>query len=111
MITQVNLDSLINIFHNTIKCFIRYLKAYPQGLLGGTLFIFLGVYEIIIGGFGNTKTWIRNTTYGENLAFGDTPDILSPDEYRPFWIKWENGLVEVSFKNCHFNSSKVLAKV
>lgn len=58
-----------------------------------------GVYEIVIGGATNTKTWIRNSTYGVNEAEEDTPDILSPDEHRSFWISWANGLVQVYISN------------
>ena len=55
-----------------------------------------GVYEIVIGGEGNTKTWIRNSTYGVNEVYADTEGILSADEHRVFWIKWAEGLVEVN---------------
>ena len=61
------------------------------------------MYEVVIGGSGNTKTWIRNSTYGVNEVTADTPDILNPDEFRSFWIKWENGLVEVIKKFLQYN--------
>ena len=50
----------------------------------------------MIGGSSNTLTWIRNSTYGVNEVYADTPDILSPDEHRSFWISWANGLVRVN---------------
>ncbi len=54
-----------------------------------------GVYEVVFGGVGNTKSWIRNSTYGVNEVQADTPDILSAAEYRAFWVRWANGLIEV----------------
>ena len=84
---------------------IRFITYHPNNELVGGIVCFilhlqfvlcyLGVYEVVIGGSDNTKTWIRNSTYGVNEVIADTPDILSPNEYRSFWIKWANGLIEV----------------
>ncbi|CAH1238889.1 EYS [Branchiostoma lanceolatum] len=44
------------------------------------------MYEILIGGWGNTWSVIRRRKQGPNLVEVRTPDILSPTSYRGFWI-------------------------
>ncbi|KAI8490945.1 hypothetical protein Bbelb_313640 [Branchiostoma belcheri] len=46
------------------------------------------MYEIVIGGWGNTLSAIRRPKGGHNLASASTPAINSPTEYRTFWINW-----------------------
>lgn len=53
------------------------------------------MYEIFIGGWGNAKTAIRRDRVKPDKALVDTPDILSDAEYHGFWIRWEDGLLEV----------------
>ena len=45
-------------------------------------------YEIVIGGWRNTQSAIRDgkQKITDELR-RDTPNILSPTEFRPFWIK------------------------
>lgn len=50
------------------------------------------VYEIVIGGWGDSQSVIRKSKQGSNLCTASTPDIVENGEYRPFWISWENGL-------------------
>ncbi len=53
-------------------------------------------YEIVIGAFGNTITWIRkNGTNGDIEVSRPTSGILSGDEHRWFWISWQNGHIQV----------------
>ena len=49
------------------------------------------------GGWNNARTVIRRTIRGQNMAVANTPDILSCDKLRPFWISWINGTIQVSF--------------
>ncbi|KAI8510743.1 hypothetical protein Bbelb_116590 [Branchiostoma belcheri] len=44
------------------------------------------MYEIVIGLWSNTKSAIRRGKRGENHALVSTPAIISPTEYRTFWI-------------------------
>ncbi|XP_078682431.1 uncharacterized protein LOC144916906 [Branchiostoma floridae x Branchiostoma belcheri] len=44
------------------------------------------MYEIVIGLWSNTKSAIRREKRGENRALVSTPAIISPTEYRTFWI-------------------------
>ncbi|KDR23720.1 C3 and PZP-like alpha-2-macroglobulin domain-containing protein 8 [Zootermopsis nevadensis] len=53
------------------------------------------MYEIFIGGWGNSKTAIRRNRQKPDKALADTPDILSDAEYRGFWIRWTGGSVAV----------------
>ncbi|XP_072450564.1 C3 and PZP-like alpha-2-macroglobulin domain-containing protein 8 isoform X3 [Chiloscyllium punctatum] len=51
--------------------------------------------EIVIGGRQNTKTWIAVSKMGEPVVSANTPQILSWDEFRNFWISWKTGIVQV----------------
>ncbi|KAI8499818.1 hypothetical protein Bbelb_221350 [Branchiostoma belcheri] len=46
------------------------------------------LYEIIIGGWGNTQSVIRRSADGPDQTTASTPGILSADELRGFWISW-----------------------
>ncbi|XP_071086461.1 uncharacterized protein [Haliotis cracherodii] len=54
------------------------------------------MYEIVIGGFGNTKSVIRESKQGTNEAFA-LHKPLSPDQHLPFWISYDNGRVAVGY--------------
>lgn len=52
-------------------------------------------YEIIIGAERNTLTIIRTRSpKGDVESQVSSPDILSANELRPFWIQWTNGTIE-----------------
>ncbi|XP_078660571.1 uncharacterized protein LOC144905067 isoform X1 [Branchiostoma floridae x Branchiostoma belcheri] len=46
------------------------------------------LYEIVIGGWWNAHSVIRRSHEGHIEATAATPDILSADELRGFWISW-----------------------
>ena len=50
--------------------------------------------EIVIGGWGNSKSVIRFARRGVNKKEA-SGSRLSVDEYRPFWITWTGGEVKV----------------
>ncbi|KAI8438201.1 hypothetical protein MSG28_010820 [Choristoneura fumiferana] len=51
------------------------------------------MYEVFIGGWGNTKSVIRrNRTKPEKVEI-DTPQILNAGEFRGFWIRWDSGII------------------
>ncbi|XP_026474975.1 uncharacterized protein LOC113378634 isoform X1 [Ctenocephalides felis] len=53
------------------------------------------MYEVFIGGWGNTKSVIRRNRTKPEVAETDTPDILNAGEFRGFWIRWQSGVVTV----------------
>eukprot|EP00058_Branchiostoma_floridae_P026175 XP_002611665.1 hypothetical protein BRAFLDRAFT_117103 [Branchiostoma floridae] len=48
------------------------------------------MYEIVIGGWSNTQSVIRRSKQGNNLVTVSTSGIISPTEYRKFWITWSS---------------------
>lgn len=52
-------------------------------------------YEILIGGRADTYSSIRRTMNGADIAGAATNDLLSPTEYRGFWIRYLGGSIEV----------------
>ena len=42
--------------------------------------------EVVIGGYGNTLSFIRRGNQGTELCKAETPNILSGEEFRGFWI-------------------------
>lgn len=53
------------------------------------------VYEIFIGGWGNAKSAIRRNREKPDKAIVETPNILSADESKGFWIRWNGGNIAV----------------
>eukprot|EP00947_MAST-08B_sp_MAST-8B-sp1_P002574 g2574.t1 len=51
------------------------------------------VYEIVIGGWGNTRSVIRRSMGGSEQATASTVGILDPAEASDFWADALNGLV------------------
>jgi len=51
--------------------------------------------EVFIGGWGNTKSVIRRDKTKPEKAEADTPHVLSPGEFRGFWIRVFDGVVTV----------------
>ncbi|CAH0395524.1 unnamed protein product [Bemisia tabaci] len=53
------------------------------------------MYEVVIGGWANTKSCIRKNSSKVEQALVDTMDILTSDEYKGFWIRWAGGSIAV----------------
>ncbi|XP_034248555.1 uncharacterized protein LOC117649696 [Thrips palmi] len=53
------------------------------------------MYEIFIGGWGNQKTAIRRNREKPDKSLADTPNVVTGDELRGFWVRWGNGSVAV----------------
>lgn len=49
--------------------------------------------EVFIGGWKNSKSIIRKNRTKPDVAESDTPDILSGDEIRGFWIRWTDNVI------------------
>ena len=48
-----------------------------------------------LGGWTNTKSVLRLSPSGEEVATADTDDILSCNEMRQFWVAWTDKIVRV----------------
>ncbi|XP_065349442.1 uncharacterized protein LOC135945584 isoform X2 [Cloeon dipterum] len=48
------------------------------------------IYEIFIGGWDNSKCAIRRDRTKPDRAEAETPDVLSADEFRGFWVSWNS---------------------
>ncbi|XP_067210241.1 C3 and PZP-like alpha-2-macroglobulin domain-containing protein 8 isoform X3 [Linepithema humile] len=53
------------------------------------------MYEVFIGGWSNSKSVIRKNRTKPEVAEVETPGILNIDDYRGFWIRWDNGVLTV----------------
>ena len=53
------------------------------------------VYEIVLSGWGNTQSVIRQSNQGANEVIQATPDLLDGDAYLPFWADAVGGLVRL----------------
>lgn len=63
-------------------------------------------YQIIIGGWGNTKSVIRREVAPgvDGDISVSTPDILSCDEARKFWVGWTSSQLSVGYSNVPFKA-------
>ena len=55
----------------------------------------LNMYEIVIGGWSNTKSVIRRGRQGAIEVETSTPDILNCNSMKYFWVTWDDGAIEV----------------
>nr|KAF7392444.1 hypothetical protein H0235_017443 [Vespula pensylvanica] len=53
------------------------------------------MYEVFIGGWGNSKSVIRKNRTKPEVAERETPGILTADDFRGFWIRWRDGEITV----------------
>ncbi|XP_025829408.1 C3 and PZP-like alpha-2-macroglobulin domain-containing protein 8 [Agrilus planipennis] len=53
------------------------------------------MYEVFIGGWGNSKSIIRKNRSKPDVAEVPTPGILNAGEFRGFWVRWRNGTISV----------------
>lgn len=51
------------------------------------------MYEIFLGGWGNQKSIIRKNRSKPDVAEAETGGILSADEFRGFWVRWNAGTI------------------
>ena len=53
-------------------------------------------FQIVIGGWGDTmKCVIRKTLQGQIEVEKEVPGVLSCTEFKPFWVTWYEGLIQV----------------
>nr|CAD7262807.1 unnamed protein product [Timema shepardi] len=55
------------------------------------------MYQVVLGDLDNTVTWIGRGKhgFGVHLKSKDTPQLLSGDIFRTFWLSWDKGVVAV----------------
>jgi hypothetical protein len=53
------------------------------------------VYEVVLSGWGNRQSVIRETAGGANRVVKSTVGLLNGNQFRPFWSDVNNGLVRV----------------
>lgn len=57
------------------------------------------MWEVFIGGWGNTKSVIRKNRTKPDVVEVPTPGFLTNDDFRGFWIRWNDGNVTVGKEN------------
>ena len=57
------------------------------------------MYEIVIGGWGNQQSVIRNQHQGPNKVVLKTPEIISAHEWRSFWLTFSGGTIRLGSGN------------
>ncbi|XP_072019893.1 LOW QUALITY PROTEIN: C3 and PZP-like alpha-2-macroglobulin domain-containing protein 8 [Amphiura filiformis] len=67
------------------------------------------LYEIVLGGWDNSMSWIARSRMGDQVAMAETPKIVSWDEFRAFWITWESGEIKVGHGEAPTNESVILS--
>ncbi|XP_054751982.2 C3 and PZP-like alpha-2-macroglobulin domain-containing protein 8 isoform X1 [Lytechinus pictus] len=65
-------------------------------------------YEIILGGLENSQSWISKGRGGERLQMTMTPNIVSWEEFRAFWISWTDGQIQIGYGETKSNASVIL---
>ena len=85
-------NAIIFTVRATTDAFIGYFSYLSTFGNGG------GLYEIVIGGWSDTKSIINRKGSGVS-PLTDTLDILNPNEDRPFWVDAKNGLVRLGKGN------------
>ncbi|XP_070536765.1 C3 and PZP-like alpha-2-macroglobulin domain-containing protein 8 [Ptychodera flava] len=67
------------------------------------------MYEIVIGGFQNTESWIARSKQGDHEIRVPTKDIVTWDEFKAFWVSWKDGYIQVGHGMTPSNDSVFLA--
>ena len=73
------------------------LKACHDGHVGLAEVVGLSsltMYEIVIGGWQNSKSVIRRARQGTIEVEASTPNILDCNSARNFWLSWEDGVIQ-----------------
>ncbi|XP_038157657.1 C3 and PZP-like alpha-2-macroglobulin domain-containing protein 8 [Cyprinodon tularosa] len=66
------------------------------------------MFEIVLGGKQNTRSWISLGKMGDPLVSVSTPGLLSWNEFRSFWISWKGGVIKVGHGLHSSNESIIL---
>ncbi|XP_064595766.1 C3 and PZP-like alpha-2-macroglobulin domain-containing protein 8 [Liolophura sinensis] len=66
------------------------------------------VVEILIGGNGNSLSSISRGKSDSDQVTAHTPNVLTMEEYRAFWVSWEGGRVRVGLGS-HINYQQLMS--
>lgn len=91
-------DKLEYHYYPVSNGFVQFRVRAPNDahlILAGNPNETLPVIEIFIGGWGNTKSIIRYNKSKPEVCEVNTPNILSPTEFRGFWVRVTQGVVTV----------------
>jgi len=53
-------------------------------------------YELVLGGWNNSRSAVRYGGRGPVVAQVDTPNLLSAYDFRSFWITWDSDVIQVT---------------
>ncbi|XP_038058113.1 C3 and PZP-like alpha-2-macroglobulin domain-containing protein 8 isoform X2 [Patiria miniata] len=67
------------------------------------------LYEVVLGGWDNTRSWIARSRMGDALVTDLTADIVSWDEFRAFWISWKAGNIQIGHGEVPSNESVIMS--
>lgn len=87
---DINIDLLQSIVFHVRACndaHVGLFKSLPSPNIRR-------FYEIVIGGWGNTKSVIRDRRQGKALVQHDGT-LLNCNVYRQFWISWQGQMLKV----------------
>ena len=75
------------------KSFVFQVKTGQNAniILSNKLQDITSVFEIVIGLDSDDKIVMRKSINGVNDQVMSQPNVISPDEYRTFWISWSKG--------------------
>ncbi|XP_074115912.1 uncharacterized protein LOC141538384 isoform X1 [Cotesia typhae] len=59
------------------------------------------MFEVFIGGWSNSKSVIRKNRSKPDITEAETPAILDANEFRGFWIRWNDGILSVGKEGEH----------
>ncbi|XP_008546651.1 uncharacterized protein LOC103570631 isoform X1 [Microplitis demolitor] len=59
------------------------------------------MFEVFIGGWSNSKSVIRKNRSKPDITEAETPGILDANEFRGFWIRWNQGILTVGKEGEH----------
>ena len=64
--------------------------------------------QIEIGGFENTRSGILLGVRGQWMVQVDSPGIVDCDEFRPFWISWQDNVSTSTVESHYVGTNFVL---
>jgi len=74
-----------------------HIGLFPRDVSVGSVEASGAFYEFVIGGWANTRSSVRYSRGGSDLRHASTPNILSRDEERLFWVSVDVDTGRVAF--------------
>ena len=86
-VTLATLDDTHLVFKVKAESDVHLQLSRYQGITS------IDTYEIVIGGYNNSKSAVRDSVQGGNECEKETAGILSATEFRYFWVSWKDGTI------------------